>query len=621
MKKRTITAADLFCGAGGTSTGLELACEELGFNLNLLAINHWDTAIETHTSNHPDAAHLCMNVDQVDPRKAVSSGKLDMLIASPECTHHSIARGGKPINDQSRASAWLVLRWAEALDIKNILIENVPEFQTWGPLKKVRRPVDEWYSPEEEYVPFRKWIKDARQFGGTKEEWQKIFGDYKRKKKKRTRYHIVEIPDPKLKGKTFLAFINALESLGYTVRYQIVNAANHGDPTTRKRLFILARKGRRAVVFPEPTHTADGRADLFGKTKKWRAAREIIDWTIKGESIYDRKKPLSPNTMRRIFAGLQKFSGGAFVMGTGGPTGQMNPRSVEEPLRTVLTDGRLNVFQPFLVSLRGTTRDAVKSSNSSIDKPVPTITANGNHEYLAEPFVLNIRGGNDGYLRGASVDEPLQAITTEPAMALVEPFVLGQQSQGRARSTKNPLPTIATDGAIALVEPFIVPTNHGPNDTRTHSVEKPMPTVMAFDSLALAQPFILPNEGVYRGNQARSVDQPVPTITQNGAGGIVEPYLVQYNGASGPQSVNEPLPTQPTHDKFGLAEPIAFQGEDGQTYVLDIRFRMLQPKELAAAMSFPADYKFSGNREKVVKQIGNAVAVQTAKALCKALLG
>lgn len=601
--KRTITAADLFCGAGGTSTGLKLACKALGYNLNLLAINHWDTAIETHTSNHPDAEHLCMNVDQVDPRKAVPSGRLDLLIASPECTHHSIARGGKPINDQSRASAWLVLRWAEALDIKNILIENVPEFMTWGPIGVNGRPL---------------------------------------KSKK---------------GKTFLAFLNALESLGYAVKHQILNAADYGDPTTRKRLFILARKGRRKVLFPEPTHTPTGNSDMFRKTKPWVAARKIIDWDLKGESIYTRKKPLSPNTMRRIYAGLEKFSGGAFVMATGGPTGQMKPRSVDDPLRTVLTDHRLNVFQPYLVSLRGTTPAALKTSQRSVSEPVPTITG-GNHQYLAEPFVLNIRGGNDGYLRGASVNDPLQAITTEPAMALVQPFVIGQQSQGRPRSVKKPLPTIAADGAIALVEPYIVPVNHGPKDTRTHSVEKPMPTVMAFDSLALAQPFIIEMDHSKRAmnSSVKSIDQPLSTITsadaralaepylvayhggKNGKKrthsvdaplptqdtsnryGVAEPYLVEFYGNGGAQSVDKPLPTQPTKDKFGLATPLAFVAGDGQTYLLDIRFRMLTPKELALAMSFPKGYKFSGNREKVVKQIGNAVAVNVAKALCVALM-
>lgn len=567
MKQRKITAADLFCGAGGTSTGFKLACDELGFIPQLIAINHWDTAIETHSANHPDAQHLCMNVDQVDPRKAVPSGKLDLLIASPECTHHSIARGGKPINDQSRASAWLVLRWAEALDIKNILIENVPEFMSWGPLGTNGRPL---------------------------------------KSKK---------------GKTFLAFLNALESLGYSVKYRILNAADYGDPTTRKRLFILARKGRRAVVFPEPTHSADGKADLFGKRKKWRAAKEIINWDLQGESIFNRKKPLSENTMRRIFAGLEKFSGGAFVMATGGPTGQMQPRSVNDPLRTVLTDHRLNVFQPYLVSLRGTHDAALKNTARSVDEPVATLTGQ-NHEYLAQPFILNIRGGKDGYLRGASVNDPVQAITTEPAMALVEPFVLGQQSQGRPRSTKKPLPTIAADGAIALVEPFLMPVNHGKDDMRSHSIHNPLPTQTGADVMGLVEPYLVSYHGGNgHENRTHSIDEPLPTQDTSNRYGVAEPFLTEFHGAGvGVQPVTKPLPTQTTKDRFGLVEPLAFRGKDGQIYLLDIRFRMLTPPELARAMSFPENYKFAGNREKVVKQIGNAVAVQVAKALCKSLL-
>ena len=162
-KKQKITAADLFCGAGGTSTGLQQACEQAGITLNLIAVNHWDVAISTHSQNHPDADHYCFNLDSVDPRKLVPSGKLDLLVASPECTHHSIARGGKPINDQSRASAWRIVEWASQIRIEHILIENVKEFRTWGPLGTNGRPL-----------------------------------------KKR-------------KGETYFAFLNALRALGYTV--------------------------------------------------------------------------------------------------------------------------------------------------------------------------------------------------------------------------------------------------------------------------------------------------------------------------------------------------------------------------------------------------------------------
>lgn len=578
-KQKTISAADLFCGGGGTSTGLAQACKRRGYRLDLLAVNHWEIAIATHETNHTHAEHLCMNVDQIDPRKAISSGKLDLLVASPECIYHSRALGGRPVNDQSRASAWLILRWCEALDIKNVLIENVPEFKDWGPLGTNGKPIK------------------------------------------------------RLKGKTFLAFIAALQALNYKVEWRVLNAANYGDPTTRERLFIMARKGHRKIAFPEPTHTPNAQTDLFGtKTKKWRAAREVIEWNVKGQSIFDRKRPLSPNTMRRIMAGLEKFGGISFVLPNEGFYRGNRARSTDEPL--------------------------------------PTVTQRGAGA-VVEPFIVSLRGGDDGYLRGAPIDAPVQTITTQPALALIEPFVIGQQSKAMPRSTKEPLPTIAGKGAIALVEPFLVgaggpqgagepkninnpmPTllkenhfalvepfivsmDHGKNSDNAHlkSIDKPMPVITSSDAFGIVEPYIVSYHGG-NGSERRthSVDQPLPTQDTSNRYGVAQPYLVKYyKTGNGTQSVDEPLPTQTSKEHFGLVEPTVLPADaptakgllvklpDGTHAILDIRFRMLNPRELAAAMSFPKSYKFAGNREQVVKQIGNAVAVKTAEALCLSLL-
>ena len=189
-----IRAADLFCGAGGSSTGLARACERAGARLQLTAINHWDVAVETHATNHPDARHLCTTLDAVDPRKACPE-RLDLLIASPECTHHSNARGGKPRQEQSRASAWKVVDWAAALRPREILVENVPEFRTWGPLSE-RGAV----------------LKRRR-------------------------------------GETYQAWLAALRSLGYVVQERLLISADYGDPTTRRRLFVRARLGSRAPTW------------------------------------------------------------------------------------------------------------------------------------------------------------------------------------------------------------------------------------------------------------------------------------------------------------------------------------------------------------------------------------
>ncbi len=446
-------AADLFCGAGGTSTGLIKAIQSKGLVLNLLAINHWGTAIATHTKNYPWANHLCEDLDNVNPRKVVPGGYLDLLVASPECTYHSRAKGGRPVNDQSRASAFHVLRWAEALYIENILIENVPEFMNWGPLDRAGLPIQ------------------------------------------------------KLKGKTFLSFISSLQSLGYNVDYRVINTADYGDPTTRKRLFIMARRTG-PVVWPDPTHSERNHTDMYGKRQPWASARSIIDWTLQGESVFGRKKALSPNTMRRIVKGLNKYSGLPFVL---------------EMAHSKAADGQ-NVH--------------------TVDAPLPTQTSYDTRA-LVEPFLVQYHGSSyDGGERVASIDKPM--------------------------------PAVATNNQFALCEPYLVACNHGKDENRSWSLDNPMPTVTSID-----------------------------------AWGLIEPFIVKYNSTGGPMSVNDPLDTVTGKDRFGLVIPLT----DGRQMVLDIRFRMLQPHELAAAMSFPKDYVFTGNREEKVKQIGNAVPTRTAEAL------
>lgn len=634
-----IRAADLFCGAGGSSTGALAACRELGLTLDLTAVNHWPVAVSTHTANHGTATHFCEDLGAIDPLKAVPGGHLHLLVASPECTHHSNARGGKPMQDQSRASAWHITRWAAALRIDNVLIENVPEFQHWGPLGENGRP-----------------LKSRR-------------------------------------GDTFRAFLHTLRSLNYRVEWRILNAADYGDATTRKRLFVIARRGNRKIQWPEPTHSPKGETDLLGTRPKWRSAREIIDWTVPGKSIFARKKPLSENTMRRIVAGLKRF---------GGPE-----------------------LEPFIVMLNGTTEQQMKASNRSIEQPLPTITA-ATHHYLAEPFILP----NEGFYRGnqaRSVDEPIPTVTANHgAGRVVQAFLIGQQTDAMPRPVSEPAPTVATKGAIALVEPFIIPqfSEHQPrsvdrpiNTITTQSrgiglcevfvvgaggaeyagqpvsTEKPLGTVLTKDSRALVQPFIVPHFGERDGQAPRthSVDCPAPAVTGQGAGSLVEPFLVtvphgggeerrthsvhgplptqtgsntfglasafivqtdQTGGGSGcvrsvdnplitvvskqnagvcephitkfygtgiPASIEEPLDTITAKDRFGLVQPEIVTA-DGHTLRLDIHFRMLQPHELAAAMGFPADYHFTGNREERVKQIGNAVCVNLSKALIRTLL-
>jgi DNA (cytosine-5)-methyltransferase 1 len=317
---RAVNAVDLFCGAGGTSTGIEAAARRIGRELRLVAINHWATAISTHSMNHPTARNVCWPVEQIQPKRVVSGGRLNLLAASPECTHHSIARGGMPVNDQRRAGAWEVCRWATELRIDSIMVENVREFEQWGPIGQDGRPL-----------------------------------------KSRN-------------GETFRAWVKALESLNYRVEWRVLNCADYGDPTSRKRLFVLARRGRGRIEWPQPTH-GSGR-------KPWHTAREIIDWSLSGRSIFDRERPLSPRTIDRIAAGLRKF---------GGPAAE-----------------------PFLVMLYGT------GGARSVARPMPTVTANGQHVGLCEPFLFSYYG-NGGESR---VTAPVPTVTTLDRFGLVQPRAL-----------------------------------------------------------------------------------------------------------------------------------------------------------------------------------------------------
>lgn len=339
-----------------------------------------------------------------------------------------------------------------------------------------------------------------------------------------------------------------LRALDYTVEDRILNAADYGDATTRKRLFIQAKRGRRKIVWPEPTHLKPqgDRLDLL-QAKPWRAAREIIDWNIPGESIYTRKRPLSPNTMRRIMSGLHKYSGLPFVMPTNHGK-DVRTHSVGDPMPTVTAFDAMALAQPFLVVLRN------NCDGSSIDGPVPTIAASANHIGIAEPFLVNQKGRSIG----GSIDQLTPTITA---------------------------------GARHL---------------------------------CVAEPFLVPNFGERQGQNPRcqAITDPLPAVTGHGAGGLVEPFLVKYHGSeTQAHSINNPLGTITGRDRFALVDPQFVHDVDGEIIGwLDIRFRMLQPHELAAAMSFPAGYKFTGSREAQVKQIGNAVPVRLATALCKAML-
>lgn len=563
-RRRKLLVADLLCGAGGSSTGCARALRALGLDMELVCVNHWPVAIETHRRNHPEARHYVQDIATVRPHLVVPEGYLDLLMASPTCTHHSIARGGKPTSDQQRSDPWHIVTWLTELRVKRLLVENVWEFVGWGPVDpRTGKPIK------------------AR------------------------------------KGEYFRAWIETIRRLGFDPEWRKLNAADYGDATTRQRFILMARSDGRRVSWPVPTHRRreGGNLELFPGGKPWRPAREIIDWSIRGRSIFDRKKPLAPKTLARIHAGAVRF---------GWP-------------------------EPFLVILRN------HMAGQSVEAPLPTIAAAGTHIGLAEPLILNRHSAPRGEAR--PVGEPAPTPTASGAGYLVEPFVMAPGSNGAPRSTAEPVPTITTGGAGSadpgcarpmLVEPFIL-SRHGEGAPR--ALDEPTPTQVAKQSHVLISPYY----GSGSGESCTSAGVPLPTVTAKARFGMVVP-ITHADGSNRARDVaSDPLPTLTTANRGEFAFIVAQHGEragqaprvhgvdvptptiaasghvdlvqgtvyDNSSRTYDILFRMLEPHELAAAMGFGAGeaaYEFAGTKTERIRQIGNAVSVAKMQACVTALL-
>lgn len=513
---------DNFAGGGGASTGIEWA---LGRSPDI-AVNHCAEAIAMHEANHPSTKHFREDVWQVKPAEVCEGRPVALMWMSPDCTHFSRAKGGKPRSKKIRALAWLAIRWAKAVKPRVIVVENVEEFLTWGPLDN-----------------------DGN-------------------------------PDPAKAGRTFKMWCGRLRALGYTIEHRLLVAADFGAPTSRKRLFIVARCDGQPIRWPAPTHGP-------GRAKPWRTAAEVIDWSLPCPSIFGRKRPLADATLRRIAAGVRRYV-------------------IESP-------------RPFIVPVK--TWGGGGNGPRSLDEPMRTVTASKRGEFaLVSPFIAPVTHTTSGD-RVHPIDAPLRTVTTAKGgeFVLVSPTLIqtgyGEREGQAPRSLDlhKPLGTVVAGGQKhALVAAFLAKHYGG---AVGQSTDRPVGTVTAVDhhSLVTAQ-LGLPGVG----------DPPAQGFPHAAE---VRAFLVKYYGADGTpasqQSLFDPLHTVTAKARFGL---VTVEGEDYQ--IVDIGMRMLTPRELFAAQGFPPDYaievEFEGRPLSKTAQIaraGNSVCPPVAAAIVAANLG
>ncbi|WP_246202671.1 DNA cytosine methyltransferase [Virgibacillus doumboii] len=383
---------DNFAGGGGASTGIELAT---GLNVDV-AINHDPAAIAMHKANHPETEHYCESVWDIDPRKVVQGRKVGLCWLSPDCKHFSKAKGGKPVSKKIRGLAWIALKWAATVRPRVIILENVEEFKTWGPLK------------------------DGK-------------------------------PDPERKGDTFKSFVRQFRQHGYEIDWKELRACDYGAPTTRKRLFLIARCDGKPITFPEATHAESDDLNVqMGLKKPYRTAREIIDWSLDCPSIFTRKRPLAENTMRRIARGIERFvvdNPKPYIVRIGqtGFGGDRLQYKLDRPLTTITTKAEHCLVTPFLSHYyTETTENGVRGQ--TINKPVATIPT-ANRFGLVAAYI----GQQYKHSIGHKIEQPLWTTTTVNKAQLVQAFLMKYYGSDTGQSLKEPLHTVTTKDRFGLV--------------------------------------------------------------------------------------------------------------------------------------------------------------------------
>ena len=565
---------DNFAGGGGASCGIELA---LGRHVDI-AINHDPEAVAMHAINHPQTEHHCESVWDVDPLALTRGRPVGLAWFSPDCKHFSKAKGGKPRDKKIRGLAWVAMRWAALVRPRVIILENVEEFQTWGPV-----------------------LAD-----GT--------------------------PCPVRKGKTFRSFVHQLQEKGYAVEWRELRACDYGAPTIRKRLFLIARCDGQPIVWPEPTHGAPGSAEVKARKRKpWRTAAECIDWSIPCPSIFERKRPLAEATQRRIGRGLRRYvidAAEPFIVGIdhrGSGASPVWPST--QPITTITAEARHAVVAPHLTKFR------TGSTGADLRDPMPTITAGPKENPAGAPHALGIvaptlvqtgYGERAGQApRAPGLDKPLGTVVACGAKhALVSAFLAkhyGGNYDGPGAALDAPAHTVTTADHHALVSAQLVGCGGRAGQSRPRDAAEPMQTITAKGDTAIATSHLVKLRGECTGS---ATDEPVSTVTASGTHiGEVRAFLVKYYSEGGQdQDCRDPMHTIPTKDRLGL---VTVAGEQYQ--IADIGMRMLEPHELYAAQGFPRGYVIAPviegrplPKHAQVRMCGNSVSPPMAAALVRA---
>jgi DNA (cytosine-5)-methyltransferase 1 len=622
---------DNFAGGGGASTGIEMAT---GRSVDI-AINHDVNAVAMHTTNHPDTLHYCESVYAVRPKVATAGRRVGLAWFSPDCRHFSKAKGAKPVEKAIRGLAWVTLRWGLDVDPRVMMLENVEEFKTWGPLI---------------HTPPKPDLTEAMMvnFIGP------VYPGYSR-------------PDPARIGETFQAFVGMLttgisadhpalveccefldipldskdaarlvKGLGYIVEFRELRACDFGAPTIRKRFFMVMRRDGEPIVWPEPTHgDPKSAAVLTGKLAPWRTAAECIDWSIPAKSIFGRKKPLAVNTLKRIARGIQRFvidSPAPFIVKcnhstTKGKYDCFRGQALAEPLQTITKTHGYAIAVPTVA---------------------PFMAGNGGSEYQAKPRPL---------------DKPAHTILKQSRACLVAPVIARQFGASIGHRADEPSATITAGGGgkSQLVTPTLIQMGYGERpgqEPRVLQLDNPLGTVTAGgNKFATVSAFLAKHYGGNYTGPGVSLDEPAHSVTTVDHHAVVASHLVKLRGTCRDgQPTSEPMPTVTAgglhvgevkttlavdeYDEHRAQQTLAFLREycgedcdglvtvDGITYrIVDIGMRMLQPHELYRAQGFPEwyiiDQDYRGKKyakDKQVARCGNAVPPPFAEALVRANL-